>query len=87
MRGLKFVEKWHIIFPTIFCRKQPSKGALSNRCAALVVKNRFKDIYIPILVLPVFETKQGVTILKKPQEELINWYVLFATPSTTEVSC
>ena len=35
--------------------------------------------YNLIIVLPIFETKQGVTILKKPQEELINWYLLFAT--------
>ena len=38
------------------------------------------DIYILILVLPIFETNQRVTILKKPQEELINWYLLFVTP-------
>ena len=43
-------------------------------------KIRFKDVYVQILVLSIFETNQGVTILKKPQEELINWYLLFATP-------
>ena len=30
--------------------------------------------------MPIFETNQGVTILTKLQEELINWYLLFATP-------
>ena len=43
-------------------------------------KIRFKDIYILILVFPIFETNQGVAIFKKPQEELINWYLPFATP-------
>ena len=33
-------------------------------------KISFKDVYIQI---------QEVTILKNPQEELINWYLLFAT--------
>ena len=42
-------------------------------------KIRFKDVYVQILVLSIFETNQGVTILKKPQEELINWYLLFGT--------
>ena len=40
---------------------------------------RFKDVYIEILVLSIFETNQGVTKLKKPQEELINWYQFFTT--------
>ena len=29
---------------------------------------RFKDVYIQILVLSIFETNRGLTILKKPQE-------------------
>ena len=60
----------------MYCHKQPSEGTLRNRFSGLVVKNlekiRFKDIYILILVLPAFETNQGVTIFKKPQEELTN---------------
>ena len=43
-------------------------------------KTRFKNVCVQILVLSIFETNQGVTKLKKPQEELINWYLLFATP-------
>ena len=41
---------------------------------------RFKDVYVQILVLSKFETNQEVTIHEKPQEELVNWYLLFATP-------
>ena len=40
----------------------------------------FQDVYIQILVLSIFEINQGVTILKKPQEDLINWYLPFTTP-------
>ena len=43
-------------------------------------KIRFRDIYILILVFPIFETNQGVTIFKNPLEELINWHLPFATP-------
>ena len=49
-------------------------------CGRKPWKIRFKEIYNLILVLPIFETNQEVTILKKPQEEVINWYLLFATP-------
>ena len=67
LRGTKFFEKEHIVFPPIYCQKQQSKGALRNNCSALVVKNLekyFKDFYIQILVLPTFEINQTVTILK-----------------------
>ena len=36
-----------------------------------VIKKFVKQCNL-ILVLPIFETNQGVTILKRPQEELIN---------------
>ena len=61
----------------MYCHKQPLKGALRNSCSALAVKNLekyvlrtsiFKYKYCQYLK----QTKQGVTILKKPQEELIN---------------
>ena len=47
-------------------------------CGQKPWKIRFKDIYIEILANTW--NKPEVTILKKPQEELINWYLLFATP-------
>ena len=43
-------------------------------------KIRFKNVYVLILVLSMFETNPAMTILKKPQEELIYWCLLFATP-------
>ena len=87
------LTKKDILFSPIYYQKQPPKGALQNSCSALngqkPWKIRFKDVYIQILVLSIFETNQEVTILKKPREKLINWYVRFAlqNPSTTELSC
>ena len=46
-------------------------------CGQKTWKIHLKDVFIQMLVLSIFETNQ--TITKKPQEEVINWYLLFAT--------
>ena len=63
----------------MYRHKQPSEGTL-RVYGQKPWKIRFKGIYILILVFPIFETNQGGTIFKKPQEELVNWYLPFATP-------
>ena len=57
----------------MYCYKQPSEGTLQNRCSGLVVKKLKKYVLrTSILALPILETNQRVTIINKPQEEVIN---------------
>ena len=74
LRVLKFFEKRHTVFPQHIVRSSHRKVLYGQQPWTI----HFRDAYIQISVLSIFETNQGLTILKKHLEEL-NWYLLSTT--------
>ena len=80
----KFVENGHIDFPSIYCHKQSSKGALRNRCSTLVAKNLEQYVLTTSIFkyqyCQYFKQTKGWPYSKSLKKRRINWYLLFATP-------
>ena len=75
---VRYESKWELDTSQHEFYTSPTKintnQQLSCTCGQKPWKIHFKNVYVQILVLSIFETNQGVTILKKPQD------ILFAAP-------
>ena len=76
--------KWSKFFETLFFLQDIVRSNYRktgwNSYSTVVIKNLKNTFWGYLCSNTSIETNQKVTVLKKPQEELINWYLLFVTP-------